>query len=184
MVGCGNSPFSADMYDAGYKNIVNIDYSENVITVMKKQHSEKRPMMKWLVVDMTDMSELADNSFDVVIDKAAMDAFMTKEGDVWNPEESVVQASYAMCRHIQRVLKPDNGVFIQISLAQPHFRKKYLLGLHGNESTIDKSDESYTPFFGWTFRAEAAGGKAQSGGFGHFLYVMTTTTTKPKRMDT
>jgi hypothetical protein len=43
-------------------------------------HSE----MRWLTMDMLDMS-FDDSSFDVVIDKATMDALMVDEGDVWNP---------------------------------------------------------------------------------------------------
>jgi hypothetical protein len=31
MVGCGNSPFSADMYDAGFTDIANVDYAPTVI---------------------------------------------------------------------------------------------------------------------------------------------------------
>ena len=34
---------------------------------------------------MTDMSELEDESFDVVLDMAAMDALLSAEGDVWHP---------------------------------------------------------------------------------------------------
>jgi SAM-dependent methyltransferase len=72
MLGSGNSPFLADMYDAGYHNIVNIDYSETVISAMKERHCTERSGMEWRVMDMTDMSELADESFDVVIDKATV----------------------------------------------------------------------------------------------------------------
>ena len=36
--------------------------------------------MQWLVMDMMDMSQLANGSFDVVLDKAAMDALITAEG--------------------------------------------------------------------------------------------------------
>jgi 2-polyprenyl-3-methyl-5-hydroxy-6-metoxy-1,4-benzoquinol methylase len=49
IVGCGNSPFSTDLYDAGYVHITNIDFSEVVIQAMKERHQEKRPQMKWLV---------------------------------------------------------------------------------------------------------------------------------------
>ena len=31
MLSCGNSEFSADIYDDGYRNITNIDFSEVVI---------------------------------------------------------------------------------------------------------------------------------------------------------
>lgn len=211
VVGCGNAPFSADLYDAGYTNITNIDYSDTVICAMRKLHHKQRPGMQWHVMDMCDMHALPDASFDVVIDKAAMDALMTAdgEGDVWNPAASVIAASYAMCRHVSRVLMtvpppaPNHnnksaaatgGTFVQISLAQPHFRKKYLLGWHHDSAggdgdalfagdddatvmatTTTTNDDTYSARFGWTFRSEAAGrDDAESGGcFGHYLYIMT-----------
>jgi SAM-dependent methyltransferase len=49
LVGCGNSNFSAELYDAGFHNLTNIDYSEVVIDTMKKKYKESRPDMKWLV---------------------------------------------------------------------------------------------------------------------------------------
>jgi SAM-dependent methyltransferase len=116
MLGCGNSPFSADMYDAGYHNIVNIDYSEIVISAMQERHGSERPGMEWRVMDMTDMSEFTDESFDVVIDKATMDAMMTAEGDVWNPSQVCVDQARSICQHVSRILVPG-GHHLQISLA-------------------------------------------------------------------
>ena len=31
VIGCGNSKFSEDLYEDGFKNITNVDFSENVI---------------------------------------------------------------------------------------------------------------------------------------------------------
>ncbi len=45
LIGCGNSTLSADMYDAGYTNLVNIDYSAVVIDRMRQQHHAARPLM-------------------------------------------------------------------------------------------------------------------------------------------
>mmetsp|Transcript_19856 Transcript_19856/g.27935 ORF Transcript_19856/g.27935 Transcript_19856/m.27935 type:complete len:299 (+) Transcript_19856:31-927(+) len=202
VVGCGNSSFSADLYDAGYTCITNIDYSRNVIDAMRKRHERTRPLMEWLVMDMTDMSAaFADESFDVVIDKAAMDALMTQEGDVWNPEQSVVDSCRTMCRHISRVLKLG-GYHLHISFAQPHFRKKYLLGLHPpslgcsssstnfwesvqdlkiDEQQQPKREESscskeYSKEFLWDYEFETIGGggngDSNNGCFHHFLYIM------------
>ena len=53
---------------------------------------------------MTNMSAIEDGSIDVVLDKAAMDALMSNEGDVWHPDASVVRLVHDMCRHISRVL--------------------------------------------------------------------------------
>ena len=171
VVGCGNAPFSADLYDAGYEQITNIDYSPTVIRDMRAKHATTRPKMQWMVMDMTDMSALDDAYFDVVIDKAAMDALMTQEGDVWNPDARAIAASRAMCQHVSRILR-SGGHFLQISLNQTHFRKKYLLGWHNNDS-VDKSDDGYSEEFGWTFRAEQAAEDSVPGCFGHFLYAMT-----------
>lgn len=138
MVGCGNSTFSEDMYNAGYKNITNIDFSGVVIDKMAEQHADK-PEMKWLTRDMLKLHHepgtgadagFPADSFDVVLDKAAMDALMCDEGDVWNPERHVVTGVHRMCTGIRHVLRPTTGTFIQISFAQPHFRRRYLLGEH------------------------------------------------------
>jgi EEF1A lysine methyltransferase 4 len=192
MVGCGNAPFSADMYHAGYTNITNIDYSETVIDSMKRRHAHLDPPMQWHVMDMTTMENdvhgpLDSGYYHVVIDKAAMDALMTKEMDVWNPNPDVVHASHQMCVQISRVLRPK-GTMIQISLAQPHFRVKYLLGQHfiqnfstdhTSDPTSSNVDPNYSSLYGWTVRSESAGRDPNAtddnggGCFGHYLYIMT-----------
>jgi 2-polyprenyl-3-methyl-5-hydroxy-6-metoxy-1,4-benzoquinol methylase len=49
VVGCGNSSFSADLYDAGYKNVCSVDYSDVVINAMRSRNQEQRPDMEWMV---------------------------------------------------------------------------------------------------------------------------------------
>ncbi|CAI5724834.1 hypothetical protein KXD40_003456 [Peronospora effusa] len=128
MVGCGNSTFSMDMYNAGFHHITNIDFSKVVIERMSAKYSDEMPQMKWLEADMTKLCDVfAPETFDVVIDKAAMDALMCDEGDVWSPSETVIEQAAAMCSGITSVLVP-RGTFLQISFAQPHFRKRFLLG--------------------------------------------------------
>ena len=86
----------------------------------------------------------APESFDVVVDKAAMDALMCDEGDVWSPSEAAIEQAAAMCSGITSVLVP-RGTFLQISFAQPHFRKRLLLGEdeEAPSSTIYSWDYSY-----------------------------------------
>ena len=43
---------------------------------MSERNTEKRPEMEWHVMDITDMSELADNTFDLAIDKSTIDALL------------------------------------------------------------------------------------------------------------
>ena len=180
VVGCGNSPFSADLYDAGFTNIINIDYSATVIAQMQQQHAVTRPNMQWRVMDMTDLSTLAAESFDVVMDKAAMDALLTREGDVWHPDPECIAAVSRMCTHVARVLAPS-GMLIQVSLSPPHFRKKYLLNQHEvtvtsseHDDDEEEEDKDYCARWNWTLQCAPAGNDAAAGGcFGHYLYVMT-----------
>lgn len=86
VVGCGNSRFSADLYDGGWKDITSIDFSAVVVEAMRGKYGETHPKLKWRTMDMTDL-EYPDASFDVVLDKAAMDALMCDEGSPWDPEE-------------------------------------------------------------------------------------------------
>jgi 2-polyprenyl-3-methyl-5-hydroxy-6-metoxy-1,4-benzoquinol methylase len=48
VVGCGNSNFSSDLYDAGYLGIINIDFSQVVIDIMKEKNKD-RMQMEWKV---------------------------------------------------------------------------------------------------------------------------------------
>ena len=73
IIGCGNAKFSEDLYDDGFENIVNNDISSVVIAKMKERNAIKRPKMEWLVMDVTDMSDLSSNSFDLIIDKSTID---------------------------------------------------------------------------------------------------------------
>lgn len=78
MAGCGNSEISAEMYDDGFENITNIDFSKFCIEEMLRKHSKKRPHMKWLEMDMTKTS-FPEASFDVVFDKAGLYSLMDEK---------------------------------------------------------------------------------------------------------
>lgn len=52
IVGCGNSPFSEEVYDLGYHNIINIDFSEVVINQQKEKNKSKRPDLKCKVINI------------------------------------------------------------------------------------------------------------------------------------
>jgi hypothetical protein len=49
IVGCGNSTFSEELYDAGFRNVWNLDFSQVVIDAMTQKYAESRPEMKWVV---------------------------------------------------------------------------------------------------------------------------------------
>ena len=176
VVGCGNSGLSAGLYDSGFTDIVNIDFSETVIEKMKEMHSIERPLMRWITMDMTEMN-FDSHSFDVVIDKASMDALMVDEGDVWHPKQSTIDITDKMCKGVKRVLVPHTGRFIQLSFAQPHFRTKYLMGIHTRlDSSTENSDSKYGSVTGrceryeWTLSFKTI--DTEAGCLNSFLYIM------------
>jgi len=173
VVGCGNSSFSADLYDSGYWNIVNIDYSQVVIDKMQAKYAD-RPGMSWICMDMTRLEFEEGTEFDVVVDKAAMDALMVDEGDVWNPRPTVCAAAHSMCQEMRRVLS-KSGLFLQISFMQPHFRTKYLMGLRRpgqDQSSLDhfSSLSGRCESYDWTLSVETI--DVESGCLSTFLYVL------------
>nr|XP_018265602.1 uncharacterized protein I303_01972 [Kwoniella dejecticola CBS 10117]OBR87760.1 hypothetical protein I303_01972 [Kwoniella dejecticola CBS 10117] len=66
-LGCGNSALGEVLYDNGWENIVNIDYSKIVIDQMRERHTA-RPNMKWLEMDILNLG-FQDEEFDLVVDK-------------------------------------------------------------------------------------------------------------------
>ncbi|CAM9142046.1 unnamed protein product [Chrysoparadoxa australica] len=150
---------SANLFDAGWTNITNTDYSSVVIEAMRAKNASRQGMA-WMTMDMMALT-FDEKSFDCVIDKAAMDAIMCDEGDVWSPGmENITQAD-AMCTGVSKVLK-DDGIFLQVSFAQPHFRKKYLNGTHARQAGIGRGH------YNWEIETKEVAGQT----FPHFLYVM------------
>ncbi|KAK0467185.1 S-adenosyl-L-methionine-dependent methyltransferase [Desarmillaria tabescens] len=113
------------MYDDGYKNIVNVDYSSVVIEQMQKRHGVDRSEMEWRVMDVREL-EFGDDHFDVAIDKGTMDAMMTAKGDVWDPPEQVVSDCTKEVDEVIRVLRKSTGLFLYLTFGQPHFRRRFL----------------------------------------------------------
>ncbi|KAH7881780.1 S-adenosyl-L-methionine-dependent methyltransferase [Phlebopus sp. FC_14] len=135
VLGCGNSKFSEDMWDDGYTNIVNVDYSAVVIEQMRIRHSGSRPEMEWHEMDVRSLA-FPDASFDIAIDKGTMDAMMTASTDVWDPPEEVIKDCTAEVSEVLRILRPT-GAFIYVTFGQPHFRRRYLVGRHSPDTKLE-----------------------------------------------
>ena len=75
-LGCGNSRIHEEMYDDGYHHILNVDISGVVINSMAMW----RPEMNFLKMDVTDMTSLEPESFDVALDKSTIDALLCSAG--------------------------------------------------------------------------------------------------------
>lgn len=75
MMGCGNSTVSEELYQLGFKNILNVDIVPSVIELMKKRCAQCTEM-KWMVGDVLNLESISDASFDVIFDKGTVDSIM------------------------------------------------------------------------------------------------------------
>ncbi|KAL6646203.1 hypothetical protein ACP70R_017811 [Stipagrostis hirtigluma subsp. patula] len=116
LVGCGNSVFGENMVDDGYQDIVNIDISSVVIEQMKKKYHDK-PQLKYMKMDVKNMSDFESGSFDAVIDKGTLDSIMCGQ----NSQENATQ----MLDEVNRILK-EKGVYILITYGDPSYRLRLL----------------------------------------------------------
>lgn len=125
LVGCGTSMLPRDMVEDGYQRIWATDYSEVVVERCIKEQGGYEGKVVWEVRDMKDLSAYNDESFDIVLDKAAMDAVLAIGGDKWDVDPELLKATDTILREAHRVLVKD-GFYCQISFSQPHFRGQYL----------------------------------------------------------
>lgn len=123
LVGVGTSSLPRDMTDSGYNNLTATDYSEVVIKKCLAT-DDSNGKITYEVRDMLDL-QYPDNSFDVVFDKAAMDAVLAVGGDKWTPDPALMEKTDRILNESWRVLR-DGGVYIQVSFSQPHFRGLFL----------------------------------------------------------
>lgn len=111
-------------FQTGYTSITNIDFSRTVIEHMVEKHKSK-PSLQWQQMNATGL-DFPDETFDVVVAKATVDAILCGEGSSANIAK--------VCSEVSRVLKPK-GVFFIVSFGVPDNRLNYLT-----------KDDSY----GWT----------------------------------
>ncbi|KAI3459687.1 hypothetical protein Pfo_016350 [Paulownia fortunei] len=106
--GCGNSRLSEHLYDAGFRNIINVDFSKVVISHMLRRNVRERSRMKWRVMDMTSM-QFANETFDAIVDKGGLDVLM-------EPELGLRSGNLYLSE-VKRLLKAG-GKYICLTLAE------------------------------------------------------------------
>ena len=116
-VGCGSSRMSEEMYEEGYENITNIDFSPKVISQMDERTKSKCPKMVFKTMDVMDMKSFSSNDFMVVLDKGTLDSVLCSD--------NAVPCTAKMMSEIYRVLAPG-GKYVAISFGDPEHRKKYI----------------------------------------------------------
>lgn len=131
MIGCGNSRLSAQMYEAGYRNIVNIDICDVVVQQMRARYRDLEGM-EWRTLDATKL-DYPEDSFDLVIDKGTTDAILCGANSFHNV--------HAMNKGISKAMK-KGAHYMVVTYGQPdtridHFRRKRL-AWEVTHKTIDK----------------------------------------------
>ena len=112
--GCGTSKFAEDLYIDDIKDVTNIDFSENAIKIMVEYYQEQQVEMNYRKMNVCEMGEFKDKTFDVVFDKALLDTILCGENALVTVEK--------MMKEVHRVLK-DEGYYIIISNASEEGRK-------------------------------------------------------------
>ena len=156
-IGCGNSRLPETLSDEGYEKITNIDFSQKVIEQISKRYHKIYPKMKFKVMDILNMNEFKENSFEIVIDKGALDCILCGGKSTDNFEKSLSE--------IYRVLYPG-GKYIMISFNKPLYIKKYLNKFYWYIEifTIDKTrNGSISNFESYTNIENV-----------HYIYIMTS----------
>ncbi|KAG9395231.1 Methyltransferase [Carpediemonas membranifera] len=115
VIGCGNSELSAYLYNQGYMNITNVDFSAVVIAEMRERYVNL-PSMAHHVMNIARL-DFSDEEFDVVIDKGTTDS-------IFCGGDSFIRAN-AVFQEVHRVLKPD-GLYYMVSHAGPDRRREHL----------------------------------------------------------
>lgn len=78
-MGCGNGEIQDRLYEVGYHNIINNDFSKIVIEEMNNHKKEKGyDEMEYHVMDVTNMT-YPSLHFDMVLDKSTIDALLCSD---------------------------------------------------------------------------------------------------------
>nr|XP_028952344.1 EEF1A lysine methyltransferase 4-like isoform X3 [Malus domestica] len=108
---------SEDMVKDGYEDIMNIDISSVAIDMMISKY-EHIPQLKYMQMDVRDMSFFPDDSFDGVIDKGTLDSLMCGN-------DAPISAAQ-MLGEVSRLLKPGGIYMLQITYGDPKVRMPHL----------------------------------------------------------
>jgi RAT1-interacting protein len=142
-VGCGTSALGLGLLETGLTQVVNIDISPVVISHMSQKYASESRLL-WKVSDVRE-TKFRSKTFDLVIDKGTMDAFMCSD-----VADRIV---YAMFHEISRLLKPGGFLIVVTTGAEP--LRKSLLDV---------------PAFNWTMRETLTIEKQMIPGTYYYVY--------------
>ena len=137
-MGCGNSTLSYDLFKKGFKNITAIDFSSVIIKKMNEYYKDTN--IKFIVCDFNLMNiYFEEKSFDLIIEKAALDSIATKGTD------DVPELLYKVFKNIHYVLN-NKGILFSFSSKNVEFWKKTIYNRLESEKLFEIIDIKKTIF--------------------------------------
>lgn len=109
------------MYEEGITNITNIDYSPSVVKLMQNRYHEMGCNIQYKEMNVTDMSDLKNNEFNVIIDKGTLDSVLCGENSIPLVDK--------MMREVYRLLD-NNGAYFCISYGDEDHRKTFFVNFN------------------------------------------------------
>ena len=116
IVGCGNSNWAEQMYDAGYRNLTCVDWSRTVVGLMQTRYKRYEGLL-FEQCDVRRMLQYGTGGFDLVIDKAVLDAVMCGIDGIRDAD--------LMVNEVYRVLKPG-GIYFCVTHGVEEMRRPTL----------------------------------------------------------
>jgi ubiquinone/menaquinone biosynthesis C-methylase UbiE len=78
-IGCGTSRVCEELWDLGFRDVTGLDYQSEAISFCKTRMGDRK--IKYVVSDMRNLGFFEASSFDIIIDKGALDALVCHGGD-------------------------------------------------------------------------------------------------------
>lgn len=143
-IGCGKSLFGEDMHlRSGYQRVLNVDYSEKLISEMNSRNKHKA--LTYEVQDVFEMS-YQEESQTCIVDKGTLDAVFPE--DTPENEEKITQ----LLHRLLQILTPSGNLCI-ISLMQSFILKavtafcsRHQYSLSFYEIAPEAKEDSLVPF--------------------------------------
>lgn len=139
-VGCGISKLPEELYNDGFRDIISIDFIDEVVTEMRQKFNEKMPKgFLFLKMDALDM-DFTDQVFSAAVDKGTLDSVFSGFRSTQNAHKYLSE--------IYRVLD-NNGIFFCLSYREPKERIRFFerfdwkVKVHKIYRPIFKSDIKY-----------------------------------------
>jgi ubiquinone/menaquinone biosynthesis C-methylase UbiE len=143
ILGCGNSKFGEDMFDAGWRGpLIQVDVASRVVESMSHrcQKLQITGDMQFVQDDATLLSAFNDNKAAATFDKGLVDALFCADE---------YQQCHDVMTSVQRVLHPG-GVFTLASFSRPEFLMEHLLiSPDGKDKNKDRNRNSNATKYMW-----------------------------------